>query len=64
MSWPEIAEIREGEGLSWAVESCPRITKMGARGMAIESYREFLPKSRREGRGRASTSYQKMVEMM
>jgi hypothetical protein len=39
------------EGLLLAVESCPRRAEKGAVGLAIESYRVLLPKSRCEGRG-------------
>ena len=37
---------------------------MGAGGVAIESYRELLIKSMREGRGGVSASWQKMAYMM
>ena len=33
-------------------------------GLAIESYRVLLPKSRCEGRGGVSASYQKVAEML
>jgi len=37
---------------------------MGTWGLAIESYRELLPKSRREGRGRIFASGRKIANMM
>jgi hypothetical protein len=55
--------MRLGEGLLWAVKSCPRVTEMGAEGMAIYRYRVLPPKCRREVRGGATASCQKMAEI-
>ncbi len=46
----------------WAVESHLRIIEMGTGGVATEGCRELLPKSRREGRGKAFASCQKIAE--
>jgi hypothetical protein len=67
VSFHELARYCRNERRGWVVvdrQTLSENTKIGTGGMAIEIYRELLLTSRRERRGGASSSCQKMVEMM